>query len=207
MPAAPTLDALSPMLLTDRKAVPGDAGWLCEIKYDGYRMLASTGPDARLKTKNGADATAWFPELVAELRALPAGSILDGEVCILDDIGRSDFEAVHQRARRRGWYKGAAPAAYCAFDMIVRGGRDLRARPIEQRKAALQTFLASPPSGFLVVQAVPDGAAWLYAQALALELEGIVCKRAGSTYQDGTRSRDWIKVKRPGAVLPGFKRR
>lgn len=40
-----------------------------------------------------------------------------------------------------------------------------------------------------------------------LELEGIVCKRAGSTYQDGTRSRDWIKVKRPGAVLPGFKRR
>lgn len=41
---------------------------------------------------------------------------------------------------------------------------------------------------------------WLYRQALALQLEGIVAKRAGSHYADGRRSSDWVKVKRPGAV-------
>ncbi|WP_434033740.1 hypothetical protein [Cupriavidus sp. a3] len=49
------------------------------------------------------------------------------------------------------------------------------------------------------MDSVPDGT-WLYGHALALELEGVVGKRAGSTYQAGERSRDWAKVKRPGAV-------
>lgn len=109
-------------------------------------MLASTGSGARLRTKDGADATAWLPELVAELMGLPAGSTLDDEVCILDDVGRSDFESIHKRARRRGWFKGAEPTAYCAFALIVLRGQNLRARPIVQQKAALQTLLAPPPA-------------------------------------------------------------
>jgi bifunctional non-homologous end joining protein LigD len=41
---------------------------------------------------------------------------------------------------------------------------------------------------------------WLYQQAVSLELEGIVAKRADSTYQLGARSDNWLKIKRPGAV-------
>jgi len=206
--SAPTLDTLAPMLLAERKAVPRDAGWLCEIKYDGYRVLASTGPQPRLRSRNGADATTWFPEIIETLKALPPGLILDGEVCVLDEIGRSDFDRLHARARRRGWYEGADPVVYCAFDLIVGKGRDLRARAIEKRKAALASLFAAPLPGLLLVSAVTDDAAWLYRQALTLDLEGIVCKRIGSTYQDGIRSPDWIKVKRPGAVPPErFKRK
>jgi len=56
---APTLDQLSPMLLVERKAIPLEAGWLYEIKFDGYRVLASTGSTARLKSCGGIDAA--FP--------------------------------------------------------------------------------------------------------------------------------------------------
>ena len=58
----------------------------------------------------------------------------------------------------------------------------------------------------LHVTGTEDGA-WLYGTALRIELEGVVGKRHGSTYQDGKRSADWFKVKRPGAVPPErFKR-
>lgn len=197
---APTLDDLRPMLLTERKTIPREPGWHFEIKYDGYRMLAATGTP-RLKSKNGADATAWFPELVTALSTLPAGNIVDGEVCVLDDIGRSDFERLQARARRRGWYRGADLVAYCVFDLLVGKGKDLRGQPIERRKSALRRLLAEPPAGLLYVDSVEDGA-WLYGHALTLGLEGVVGKRAGSLYRDGERSPDWTKIKRPGAVPP-----
>jgi bifunctional non-homologous end joining protein LigD len=83
--------------------------------------------------------------------------------------------------------------------------RDVRDFPIEERKGALEEMItrckAKGVSGSLLyVRGVLDQAEWLYSQILSLELEGIVCKRVGSTYQDGARSSDWLKVKRPGAV-------
>jgi bifunctional non-homologous end joining protein LigD len=197
---APKLADLSPMLLSERKTIPRGDGWHFEIKYDGYRLLATTG-QVELKSRGGVDATKWFPELGDALSALPAGNILDGEVCVLTDLGISDFERLHRRAARRGWHAGADQVAYCVFDLIVAGGRDLRAQPIEKRKAALKKLLSDPPAGLLYVADVDDGE-WLYDNALALNLEGIVGKRASSTYQAGVRSRDWVKVKRPGAVPP-----
>lgn len=199
--SAPTLADLRPMLLCERKTLPHGPGWRFEIKYDGYRLLATTGDAPRLKSRNGANATTWFPELVEALAALPSGSVLDGEVCVLDDIGRSDFELLHARARRKAWYRGADPVAYCVFDLLVGKGKDLREMPIERRKAALQRLLANTPPGLLYVDSVEDGA-WLYGHALTLGLEGVVAKLAGSVYKSGERSRDWQKIKRPGAVPP-----
>ncbi|GJG97733.1 hypothetical protein [Cupriavidus pauculus] len=56
-PVTPTLDQLSPMLLVGRKAIPREGDWLYEIKYDGYRVLASTGSTAQLRSRGGIDAT------------------------------------------------------------------------------------------------------------------------------------------------------
>lgn len=197
--SAPALSSLSPMLLTERKTLPTAGDWRWEIKYDGYRILASTGPAAQLRSKN-ADATAWFPEVVAALTKLPAGYIVDGEVCVMDDIGRSDFERLHARAKRRGWYPGADPVGYCVFDLLFARGLDMRDQPLEKRKGALRRFLTDePPLGLLYVQDEEDGA-WLYDMALQLGLEGVVGKRVGSLYRTGIRSPDWIKVKRPGSV-------
>lgn len=145
------------MLLTEWKALPSTGDWLWEIKLDGYRVLAATGTP-QLKTKGGADATSWFPEIAAALATLPAGSILDGEVCVLDDIGRSDFERLQTRARRRGLRPGDDTVVYCVFDLLVNRGRDLRELPVEKRKAALRKLLAGESPGLLYVQDVEDGA-------------------------------------------------
>ena len=197
--AAPSIDQLCPMLLVERKTIPRDAGWLYEIKYDGYRVLASTGPGARLKSRGGIDATSWFPEIATAVSGLPAGSVLDGEVCVLDALGRSDFIRLHTRARRKGWYDGADLVVYCVFDGLVAIGKDLRDSLIERRKAALTKMLQQKRDRLLLVTAVDDGQ-WLFESSLTLQLEGIVGKRLGSRYQDGKRSADWIKIKRPGAV-------
>lgn len=90
--------------------------------------------------------------------------------------------------------------------MLASKGKDLRQEPIVRRKAALRKLLDEPPTGVLYVDSVEDGAR-LFGHALTLGLEGVVAKRAGSVYLSGERLRDWMKVKRLGAMPPQrFKR-
>lgn len=195
-----SLADVSPMLAKRSMALPRSGSWHFELKIDGYRMLASTAPFA-LKTRGGADATTWFPELRAALAGLPRGAhILDGEVAVLDDIGRSDFNRLHARALRRGWYQGADGVVLCAFDLVMHAGRDVRGLPYEERKARLRALLAGLP-GILFVDSEEDGD-WLWQAVLGLKLEGVVAKRAGSLYVAG-ESPDWLKIKRPGATPAG----
>jgi len=60
-----------------------------EIKYDGYRLMAQMcGGSVFLKTKNGADATAWFPEVVSGLSSLASSGtmVLDGGTQLNDHV-------------------------------------------------------------------------------------------------------------------------
>lgn len=91
--------------------------------------------------------------------------------------------------------------SFCAFDLLVHNGRDIRALPIEERKARLRALLAGVETGILYVDSVDDGE-WLYKSVLSLKLEGVVAKAAGSLYVAG-ESWAWLKIKRPGAVAPG----
>ena len=122
------------------------------------------------------------------------------KACVLDEIGRPDFQRLQERSRRRRWYAGCDPVAFMAFDLLVHRGADVRACAVERRKAALQHLLTPPPHGVLYVGHVIEDGAELYAHACALKLEGIVCKRLGSPYASGKRNGDWLKIKRPGAV-------
>lgn len=200
------------MLLSERRGFrPFDQpGWAFEIKYDGYRLVAGADHGkVQLATKSGRDATRWFPELVRALATLPGGPhVLDGEVVVLDHLGRSDFNRLHARAKRRRWVEGCDPVAYCAFDLLARDGRNLIALPLEVRKAQLRELLTPAPPGVLYVdQFATHEASEAFEYAKRLELEGLVAKRVGSTYQPGVRSDEWLKVKVPGAVKPArFKR-
>ena len=199
---APAFDALSPMLLGEVKKAFSNPAWAYELKFDGYRLMAEVaGGKVRLKSRNGTDATKWFPEVVAGLATMTGGRhVFDGEVSVLDDIGRSDFERLHARAKMRGYKLGADPVVFCAFDVLVAGGRDLTKQPLAKRKARLEALLASPPPSTLHVSHVVGAGQWLYSQAAELKLEGIVAKRLDSPYLPGVRSDTWLKIKRPGAV-------
>lgn len=200
---APTVDALQPMLLDDRKHAPfSDPNWLFEIKYDGYRMLAEFGNgQARMKTRQGQDCTAWFPEIVNALAEYEGGPyIVDGEVTVLDEYGRSDFDRLHDRARRKKYYEGCDPVIYCMFDLLV-AGQSLMELPLELRKSLLAAlFTPAPTHSLLVVEAIPQNGLGLYQLATQLKLEGLTAKLADSPYLPGVRTEAWRKLKRPGAI-------
>lgn len=207
---APELDELRPMLLSERavKTFPGD-DYLAEIKYDGYRILAGLDAQgARLKSRNGADASAWFPEVTESLAQLGRGrNVLDGEMCVLDQIGRPDFDALHARASRRRWVAGDPPVVYCAFDVLVLDGQLVTGLPLIERKELLRELLNTKPPNVLYVDHFVGNVGWLYTRATALELEGVVAKKADSIYLPGQRTDTWLKIKRPGAIPPGRFRR
>lgn len=193
------------MLLDERRYAPfSDPNWLYEIKYDGYRMLAQFGVGpVYLRTRQGQDCTRWFPEVVGELSKYGGGPyIIDGEVTVLDEEGRSDFDRLQDRARRRKYYEGADPVIYCVFDLLV-AGKSLMDLPLELRKSLLASlFTPAPTHSVLVVEAIPQRGLDLYSLAEKLKLEGLTAKLADSLYLPGVRSDAWRKLKRPGAIPP-----
>ena len=201
---APPFDELMPMFLVQRPRTIDGTGWTHELKYDGYRVLAEIDEGTvRLRTRNGTDATRWFPELDAPLRSVGTGrTVLDGEVCVLDDLGRSNFDRLQARAKRRGFREGDDPVVYCIFDVLVHRGLDVRAVPLASRKAMLARLMRVSRPSLLLVRHMPAHGTWLYEQSCALGLEGIVSKRLDSPYLSGERTGTWVKVKRSGAVPP-----
>lgn len=179
-----------------------DPAWLYELKHDGYRCMAGIEDGrARLQTKSGADCTAWFPEIARALASLPGGPhIIDGEACVLDDQGVSDFNRLQERARKRKWYQSAPQVTLCAFDLLVMDGHNLMGLPLVDRKAMLEQLLSGvPKAAVLFVGDLPADAALFKAMVDAgLKIEGVMAKRRDSTYQPGVRSPAWRKIKRTG---------
>jgi len=196
--------ALAPMLATLVKEVPAGEGWLHEVKYDGYRMLARIERGrARLYSRNGNDWTSKLGPIAKALATLPLTSgWLDGEIAVADDKGRTSFQRL-QNALSGG---GDGAIVYHVFDLPYANGYDLRQVTLVDRKAMLRALLDPPPAGIRYgVEIVADGPAVL-AQACTLGLEGIVSKRLDSRYH-GVRGRDWVKVKcgqRQEMVIVGY---
>ncbi|MFF3558425.1 ATP-dependent DNA ligase [Streptomyces sp. NPDC002574] len=185
-------------------ALPGGCAY--EPKFDGHRMVVLTGP-VRLQTRSGRIVTDTFPELAEAARALPPGTVVDGEVVIWRD-GRLDFGALQRRAlgstRRR---LSAPPANYAAFDLLAVGGTDLRGRPYDERRAALTALLTPLGPPLQPVPATTDRAEALnwYASLAASGIEGLVVKGRAQRYRPGRR--DWLKLRHSvpqDAVAIGF---
>jgi bifunctional non-homologous end joining protein LigD len=191
----------APMRATDGGKPFTSPGWIFEVKYDGYRCLTragSVGP-TELRTKSGVDCTKWFPEVAGLLASLPGGPhVIDGEICVLDDFGRSDFERLQARARRRCWYAGCNQVTLCAFDLLYLDGRNVMALPLAKRKTMLQQLLAPLAPKLVIVSEIPAESGLIEQVMHGVKQEAFVAKRLASSYLPGMISRDWLKIKRPG---------
>jgi bifunctional non-homologous end joining protein LigD len=193
------LEDFKPMLVSERTQGLHQPGWIYELKYEGYRVTAAFGGGeaVQLRTRNGANATRWFPEISESLAAIAGSScITDGEVCVLDEEGRSDFDALQERARHRCWTLGAKPVDYCVFDLLVDHGVDITAEPLMLRKDALARLFREPPWGILVVPYADKPGAQMFKQAARRPGQEFIAKRRSSIYLPGVRTSDWVKIER-----------
>jgi bifunctional non-homologous end joining protein LigD len=191
---------LRPMLAEPADAAFSDPGWLFELKYDGYRLVAAReGSRARLRYRSGEDATPLFPEIAKAVEMLPGDAVLDGEVVVLAADGRPSFQAQQQRAqlaRDEDVARASVerPATLFAFDLLSLGGLDLRPLPLADRKRVLSGIV--PRLGPVRYADHVEGRGEdLWREVEARGLEGIVAKRADAPYRSGVRSPAWRKVR------------
>ncbi len=189
--------------------------YLFEIKWDGIRALAFFGfGHARLQGRKLTDSSERYPEILAGLKALPGDGTLDGEIVVLDDEGRPDFQRVLVREQTRGRKDALArarehPAVYIAFDLLYRDSESLLDAPLRERRRRLSELLVKPPSPLVESAFVMGRGMALFQEAKARGLEGIFAKRLESRYLPGQRTRDWLKIKvtrEVDAVLVGLVR-
>lgn len=191
---------VQPCIASEATKVPDRAGWLYEIKHDGYRLqLRKDGDRVRLFTRRGFDWTDRYPAVVAGARRLKAGTLtIDGELVCANDAGLADFAKLHSRCFDD-------EAFLYAFDLMELDGEDLKPLPLIERKARLAKLLRRAPAGVhLVEHHDADGPA-LFEAASGMGLEGIIAKRADSPYRPGPKvCKSWVKVKNKRA--PGYMR-
>ncbi len=185
---------LKPQLATLVDKVPGDAGWVYELKYDGVRLLSRCdGDDVRCISRNGIDWTHKVGPVAGALAKLQLeGAWLDGELIASDPNGRSDFSLL-QHTMEQGRHE---ELQYCIFDLLFHQGEDLRALPLADRKKRLDALLAKlPAKGPLrLSDQIQSDSADLLARVCNQHLEGIIAKKIDAPYR-GERSPDWLKIK------------
>ena len=190
--------SVEPCLPQTAKEPPAGAAWIYEIKQDGFRVMARRESQrVRLISRKGRDLTYRLPAMAAAVATLPIAScLIDGEAIVCDDNGLSVFDLIRN-------YRHGSAATLRAFDLLELNGQDMRNRPLEERKAALEMLLRRSHPGIAYDRHFDIEGSIAFHHACKLGCEGIVSKRLGSPYRT-SRSADWIKVKNPAA--PAVKR-
>ncbi|WP_303637358.1 DNA ligase D [Stenotrophomonas tuberculopleuritidis] len=188
----PYPQAFKPQLTDHRDSAPDGDRWLHEIKWDGYRLLADLHDgQVKLRSRNGLDWTADFPEVVQAVLALPVGDArLDGELVVLDSNGRSDFAALQRVIDG----SSKQPLRYIVFDLPGVAGVDISRAPLHERKALLKALLGDTPGTLAFSEHVIDHGPAVFDASGKAGFEGIVSKQVDAPYVN-TRARSWVKVK------------
>jgi DNA ligase D-like protein (predicted ligase) len=199
MPAAASEQPgwVDPELATLTQDRFSDPGWLFERKLDGERCLAfRSAGKVRLMTRNQKEDTSTYPEITQALAAQRADDfIVDGEIVAFDG-SQTKFARLQQRlgVRQPGpELLAEVPAWFYIFDVLWADGRDVRPRPLRERKGILQDLLTFAGPLRFTEHIDTDGEAY-FRQACASGWEGVIAKRDDAPYRAG-RSRDWLKFK------------
>lgn len=192
---SPLPDKLAPALATSADFAPEGDGWLHEIKFDGYRILATVeNSRVKLLSRNGKDWTRRFPEIAMALEDAGAQSlIVDGEISALTADGIASFSALQAALSR----ENTRDLVYQIFDLLYLNGYDLSTLPLIERKAVLRSLLSVAhvdERRLRYNDHIQGMGPQFFREACALGLEGIISKRADSPYRPG-RSRSWLKIK------------
>jgi ATP-dependent DNA ligase len=191
-----------PQLALSRVALPEGEDWSYEPKWDGFRAIAFVdGDESFLQSRNGKPLSRYFPEL-----EFPPGQyVLDGELVILGEGGKQEFELLQQRIHpaesRIRKLAAEMPVRFVAFDLLAADGEVLLDEPFARRRERLEQIVREPlditPWTTEREQAEP----WLQGA------EGVIAKELSAPYRPGERT-GMVKVKRVrtiDAVIVGWR--
>jgi bifunctional non-homologous end joining protein LigD len=196
---------IAPQLATLQPAPPQGEGWLHEIKFDGYRIMAVIHRGrARLMTRSKLDWTHKYRRIADAVETLGLSeAVLDGELVASNGKGEAAFSLIQAAGT-----DPAIPLTYHVFDLLNLNGQDLTGLPLIERKAKLETLLRSPPEGLSYSSHITGDGEQVIASACNLKLEGVISKETRAPYRSG-RVGSWIKSKcisNDEFVIGGFKR-
>ena len=190
---------VEPMLATAVAEPPSGSHWLYEIKWDGVRALCRIdGGKLEIYSRRGNRCEQQYPELLGLPKQVNCKTAwLDGEICVLDEQGRSRFHSIQPRIMANAAaiprLVETAPATLFLFDLLYADGYDLRGVPLEERKKLLKSVVV-PDDQIRLSEAFAAKGDQMFAAARQTGLEGIVAKDRSSKYE-GARSTRWQKVK------------
>lgn len=188
---SPMPEVSKPMLATLIQKPFNDKNWLFEIKWDGYRALAFIKhKNVILKSRSNIVWNEKFKEIVQALKKTSGEVLLDGELVILDNEGKANFQLMQNYSRDK-----QGQLRYYVFDLLYQDGQDLRTLPLLDRKQRLQELvqILSEPLICFSDHILEEGVAF-FESAKKEGLEGIIGKEIHSTYEE-KRSTSWVKIK------------
>lgn len=178
-----------------------DDEWIFEIKWDGYRAIADLTDDFKLYSRNGLSFQGKYLPIEEELKTQPHEMILDGEIVAYNQNDQPDFQTLQHFADNR-----QAPLVYQVFDLLYLNGHSTMELPLIQRKELLKEALVEGNHVKYCDHVEKDGKTFFEA-ITKQELEGMMAKNKSSQYHQGSRSKEWLKVKihqTEEAVIAGY---
>lgn len=203
------------MLAKASPNIPEGDEWRYEPKWDGFRsIIFRHGDDVELGSRNAKPLTRYFPEVVENVKAaFPNDAVVDGELVIVAEDGRVDFELlslrVHPAASRVLKLSQELPALFVAFDLLAIDGEDLTQRPFDERRARLVKELGGGNKKGIYVTPLtrdPKEAAVWFNEWEGAGLDGVMAKKADGPYEQNKRVMLKIKHERTiDCVVAGFR--
>jgi len=179
-----------PMLATKADAIFNKPGWIYELKWDGYRALSSIQQGkVHLYSRNGISFKEKFSHIYENLKGIPHDTVLDGEIVSLNEDGVSVFQALQNYPRIR-----EGELRYYVFDMLYLNGHDITSLSLLERKSLIPDVIEGIESIYYCDHVEGMGSVF-YQKAIDLGMEGVIAKKADSTYSPGIRSESWLKIK------------
>jgi DNA ligase D-like protein (predicted ligase) len=183
-----TATFLEPMDCLPVPKLPEGSQWLWEIKLDGYRAVAvKSGGAVTLYSRNKKILNKRFSYIVEQLRGLPDGTVVDGEIVALDDDGRPVFNLLQNFTSEAGRIR------YFVFDLLFYDNRDLTRLTLLERRDMLRSLIKFEGGRVKISEFVEASAEQILSAVREQRLEGIVGKQKDSVYEPGKRSGAWIK--------------